>query len=60
MYKITEAQKNELENQPFSDNQYYNPVQDINGDWFISIEEYKEYGIGLETEFIPPIPETII
>ena len=34
-YKLTSEQKNLLVGQEFAPNQYFNPVQDINGDWFI-------------------------
>lgn len=43
-YKITQGQKNSIENQKFAPNQYFNPVQDINGDWFIFDAE-MEYAV---------------
>ncbi|MBX7204133.1 MAG: hypothetical protein K1X81_01800 [Bacteroidia bacterium] len=38
-YKLTESQKNELLGKPFCSDSYFNPVQDVNGDWFISQSE---------------------
>lgn len=36
---LTKVQKDELTGQPYSSDSYYNPIQDINGNWIISIEE---------------------
>ncbi len=58
MYKITEQQRDELIVVKLTDGWHYNPVQDIHGDWFISIEEISmssiEWMKDLElTEFTP-------
>jgi hypothetical protein len=37
--KLTTEQKNQLVNQQFLPNCYFNPLEDNNGDWVISIEE---------------------
>jgi hypothetical protein len=59
-YKITSGQKNSIEIQPFAASQFFNPVQDTNGDWFIFEQEFESCGLGVLTEFIPPPSETII
>jgi len=41
VYKLTEAQKNQLVGQTFDNVQFFNPVLDADGNWFISIEEYN-------------------
>lgn len=38
-YKLTLGQKQAIENTSFAKGQFYNPVQDINGDWFIFEKE---------------------
>ncbi len=34
-YKLTSQQAQQLAGKEFTDNCYFNPVQDVNGDWFI-------------------------
>ena len=34
-YKISTDQKMQIEHTKFSDASFFNPVQDINGDWFV-------------------------
>ena len=59
-YRINNGQKNAIENQPFANNQYFNPVKDINGDWFIfEIEinaavKNRGWVKAALAEFIPP------
>ena len=36
VYKLTAEQKDQLVNQTWDGFQYFNPRQDINGNWFIS------------------------
>ena len=36
---LTESQKDELIDQEFSTDSYFNPIQDNNNNWIISIEE---------------------
>lgn len=61
-YKITEGQKNAIENQQFAQSQYFNPVQDRFGNWFIfDIEmEYcvKNNGWAKQdkVEYVAPLP----
>jgi len=39
VYKLTTEQKDALNGQSYDGNQYFNPVLDADGIWFISIEE---------------------
>jgi len=41
VYKLTTAQKDQLVGQTFDNVQFFNPVLDADGNWFISIEEYN-------------------
>jgi hypothetical protein len=63
-YKLTSEQKNLLVGQEFAPNQYFNPVQDINGDWFIfegevnghvTVQEFFWVKELTPSEFVPPI-----
>lgn len=38
---LTTTQKNKLLNKEFSEDSLFNPIQDINGKWIISIEEIE-------------------
>lgn len=38
---LTETQKNELIGQLYNTDSYFNPIQDINNNWIISIEEIE-------------------
>jgi len=40
-YKITDEQSNQLRNQLFNNDSYFNPIKDINGEYFISYEEVE-------------------
>jgi len=37
----------------------YNPVKDHKGDYFIFEQEFKQCGLGVLTEYVPPIQEII-
>lgn len=37
--KITESKAKELKNKEFSQSNYFNPIQDVNGNWVISLNE---------------------
>lgn len=41
VYKLTTEQKNALIGATYDGIQYFNPILDANGNWFISIEEYN-------------------
>jgi len=63
LYKLTIEQKDLLVGQLFAPASYFNPVQDINGDWFISGQEVSgcvNSGFQWVTtlpamEYIPPL-----
>lgn len=38
---LTELQKNELIGQKYTDDCYFNPIQDCNDNWIISIQEIE-------------------
>jgi hypothetical protein len=38
---ITETQKDELSGQTYTIDSYFNPIQDCNDDWIISVEEIE-------------------
>lgn len=42
LYLLTQQQKDSLVGQQFAPASYFNPVQDINGDWFISAQEVDQ------------------
>ena len=39
---LTELQKDELVGQLYAPDSYYNPIQDLNDNWVISIEEIEQ------------------
>jgi predicted DNA-binding transcriptional regulator len=39
---LTELQKDELVGQLYAPYSYYNPIQDFNDDWVISVEEIEQ------------------
>lgn len=59
-YKIFTYQKEALIKQTMIDGTKYNPVQDINGDWFIFEQEHKHCKVGELVEYVPPAPPEII
>ena len=42
MYKLSNGQAKQCEKKMFDEDSYFNPVQDINGDWFISEQEVEQ------------------
>ena len=56
MYVITPQQKDQLVNRQFEPNHFYNPVQNISGDWCISETEIDH----AVTDFGFTKPEPII
>jgi hypothetical protein len=42
VYLLTELQKNELIGQLYDPDSYFNPIQDANDNWIISIEEVDQ------------------
>ena len=59
-YKIYNYEKNGLVNQTMEGKGKYNPVEDINGDYFIFEIEYRQSGLGVLAEYVPPTPPEII
>lgn len=39
---LTIEQKNEIQGQPYSADSLFNPIQDINDDWVISVQEMEQ------------------
>jgi predicted DNA-binding transcriptional regulator len=46
---LTELQKDELVGQLYAPSSYYNPIQDLNDNWVISVEEIEQT---ITSEFI--------
>ena len=59
-YKIYNYQRDVLIQQTMEGTGKYNPVKDINGDYFIFEQEFKQCGLGVLTEYVPPTPTEII
>ena len=59
-YKIYNYQRDVLVQQTMEGAGKYNPVKDINGDYFIFEQEFIQCGLGVLTEYVPPIQEEII
>lgn len=41
VYKLTTEQKNTLVGETYDGFQFFNPILDVNNEWFISVEEYN-------------------
>ena len=39
---LTEVQKNEIVGQLYAPDSYFNPIQDLNDNWIISVEEMEQ------------------
>jgi hypothetical protein len=52
---LTESQKNELLGQLYDEDSYFNPIQDANDDWIISIEE-MEFCVNPEFKWVKTLP----
>ncbi|MEO2064504.1 MAG: hypothetical protein ABGW97_16090 [Christiangramia sp.] len=59
-YKITPEQKDMLQGIEMPNGSLYNPVKDKDGNWFIFDQEFEACGMGVLSDFIPPISDTII
>jgi len=59
-YKIYNYQKDVLVQQTMEGTGKYNPVKDMNGDYFIFEQEYKQCGLGVLTAYFPIIMDEII
>jgi hypothetical protein len=49
---LTKAQKDELVGQMYDETSYFNPIQDKNNNWIISIEEVEQCNI----EWVKDLP----
>ena len=52
---LTESQKNELVGQLYDEDSYFNPIQDANEDWIISVEE-MEFCVNPEFQWVKTLP----
>jgi hypothetical protein len=52
---LTESQKNELLGQLYDDDSYFNPIQDIDNNWIISVEE-MEFCVNPEFIWVKDLP----
>jgi hypothetical protein len=55
--KLTEQQKNQLIGKTYDGTQFFNPVQDVDGNWVISNEEVDKCLDLTEIGFIQFLPE---
>ena len=52
---LTEAQKDSLIGQLYDDDSYFNPIQDINDNWIISVEE-MDFCVNPEFMWVKDLP----
>jgi hypothetical protein len=52
---LTESQKNELVGQLYDEDSYFNPIQDIEDNWIISVEE-MEFCVNPEFQWVKTLP----
>ena len=52
-YKIYNYQRDVLVQQTMEGEGKYNPVKDINGDYFIFEQEFIQCGLGILAEYVP-------
>lgn len=52
---LTESQKNELVGQLYDEDSYFNPIQDIDNNWIISVEE-MEFCVNPEFQWVKTLP----
>jgi hypothetical protein len=52
---LTESQKNELVGQLYDDDSYFNPIQDLDDNWIISVEE-MEFCVNPEFMWVKDLP----
>jgi hypothetical protein len=55
---LTEVQKDELIGVAYAPDSFYNPIQDLNDNWIISVEEIANT-INPATEWVKDLPLTI-
>jgi len=59
-YKIYNYEKDVLVRQTMEGTGKYNPVKDHKGYYFIFEQEHKQCGLGVLTEYVPPIMDETI
>jgi hypothetical protein len=52
---LTEEQKNQLVGQSYAPASYFNPIQDLDNNWIISIEETQE-NVNPDTMWVKDLP----
>lgn len=52
---LTEAEKDSLVGQQYAPDSYFNPIQDINDNWVISIEEI-DFCVNPEFQWVKDLP----
>jgi hypothetical protein len=52
---LTESQKDSLVGQLYDEDSYFNPIQDANDDWIISVEE-MEFCVNPEFQWVKDLP----
>jgi hypothetical protein len=52
---LTESQKDSLVGQLYDDDSYFNPIQDIEDNWIISVEE-MEFCVNTEFQWVKDLP----
>lgn len=52
---LTEAEKDSLIGQLYDEDSYFNPIQDINDNWIISVEE-MEFCVNPEFMWVKDLP----
>ena len=52
---LTEVQKNELVGQWYASDSYFNPIQDINDNWVISVEEMNQ-NVNTSFDWVKQLP----
>jgi hypothetical protein len=52
---LTESQKDSLVGQLYDEDSYFNPIQDVNDQWIISVEEI-EFCVNPEFQWVKTLP----
>ena len=52
---LTESQKDSLVGQLYDEDSYFNPIQDVNDQWIISVEEI-EFCVNAEFQWVKTLP----
>lgn len=59
MYKLNIKEVVSLVGKKMGINSYYHPIEDVNGDYFITEVEYKICGLGVKAEYVAPVNDGI-